>query len=105
MPRPALRRALSVWMNGERVGTWTLPSHGTETFTYASEWLDTEGGRPISLSMPLGPTGTAFRGSVVSSFFDCRISHLGTGRFPELGTTVKGSLIENLAELWLADAH
>ncbi len=70
MARPPLKRALSVRMNGERVGTWTLPAHGPETFTYSSEWLNADGARPISLSMPLGPVGSVFRGPVVTSFFD-----------------------------------
>ena len=70
MARPALRRALAVWMNGERVGTWTLPSNGPETFTYSSDWLNSDSVRPISLSLPLGPPGTSFRGPVVTSFFD-----------------------------------
>lgn len=70
MARPPLKRALSVWMNGEHVGTWTLPTHGLETFAYSPEWLEADGTRPISLSMPLGPVGSVFRGPVVTSFFD-----------------------------------
>jgi serine/threonine-protein kinase HipA len=57
-------------MNGERVGLWTLPTRGAETFVYAPEWLVSDGARPISLSMPLGPPGAEFRGPVVTSFFD-----------------------------------
>lgn len=70
MPRPALQKALSVWMNGERVGTWALPARGAETFVYNPEWLESDGARPISLSMPLGPAHHTFRGSEVASFFE-----------------------------------
>jgi hypothetical protein len=40
MARPTSTRSLAVWMNGERVGTWTLPLRGPQTFTYAESWLD-----------------------------------------------------------------
>jgi serine/threonine-protein kinase HipA len=68
MPRPSSTRALSVWMNGERVGDWTTRANGPEEFRYAKEWLTSEGARPISLSMPLRPT--AYKGEVVSAYFD-----------------------------------
>ena len=68
MARPSKSRALSVWMNGERVGTWIAhPSKGDE-FRYAPEWLTAEVGRPISLSMPLRPT--EYKGEIVTAYFD-----------------------------------
>ena len=70
MSRPSLRRSLTVWMNGERVGLWTHPARGPEEFAYAPQWLAASDARPISLSMPLGPPGSNFRGPVVTSFFD-----------------------------------
>jgi serine/threonine-protein kinase HipA len=41
-----------------------------EEFSYADVWLASEGTRPISLSLPLAPPGTAYKGSVVTSYFD-----------------------------------
>lgn len=70
MARPAKRRALGVWMNGERVGAWTLQANGAEEFAYADEWLESGAARPISLSLPLAPPGTTYRGDVVAAFFD-----------------------------------
>lgn len=70
MARPAKSRALVVWMNGERVGTWRLPAAGTEEFTYADEWLQSASARPISLSMPLAPANVAYKGGIVTAFFD-----------------------------------
>lgn len=68
MGRPAKRRRLAVWMNGERVGSWTTYPGRPDEFTYAEAWLTAAARRPISLSMPLGPT--AYRGDSVASFFD-----------------------------------
>ncbi len=70
MARPSKTRALSVWMNGERTGTWTQRANGAEEFAYAAEWMASGEARPISLSMPLAPDGAVYKGSVVTSFFD-----------------------------------
>ncbi|AXQ27485.1 type II toxin-antitoxin system HipA family toxin [Solimonas sp. K1W22B-7] len=68
MARPSSSRALAVWMNGERVGTWTTRAGRPDEFGYASEWLAAGAARPLSLSMPLGPGG--YKGEAVSAFFD-----------------------------------
>lgn len=68
MPRPSSRRDLGVWMNGERVGTWTSHPGRTDEFVYAKEWLTTPDARPLSLSMVLQPE--PFRGPRVAAFFD-----------------------------------
>lgn len=60
--------ALSVWMNGERVATWTLRS-GTHTLRYEPSWLVSERRRSLSLSLPIGPSLT-ITGAVVKSYFD-----------------------------------
>lgn len=70
MPRRSRTRELAAWMNGERVGTWTLRADGAEEFAYADAWLASAAARPISLSMPLGPPGTRYRGDVVHAYFD-----------------------------------
>lgn len=69
MGRRSHWRALSVWTNGQRVGTWTLPTRGDMEFTYDADWMSSPGGRPLSLSLPY--TGEqALRGERVHNFFD-----------------------------------
>ncbi len=70
MGRPSLKRELGVWINGVRVGTWTVAAKGIHEFTYADAWLNHPQARPISLSLPLADPGYSYRGEIVSSFFD-----------------------------------
>lgn len=70
MARQPTTQALTVWMNGERVGTWVAGRNEAQTFSYAEEWIRARATRPISLSMPLGPAGTVYRGDVVERFFE-----------------------------------
>jgi hypothetical protein len=48
----------------------------------------------VSEGLKLLKEQTARPAAVGPSLPVCRISHLGTGRFPELGTTLKGSPAE-----------
>jgi serine/threonine-protein kinase HipA len=57
-------------MNGERVGTWTLPARGAQTFTYAESWLRSSQFRPFSLSLPAGLGTATLSGDAVESWFD-----------------------------------
>jgi serine/threonine-protein kinase HipA len=57
-------------MNGERVGTWTLPARGDQTFTYAESWLRSSQFRPLSLSLPAGFGVSTLSGDAVESWFD-----------------------------------
>jgi serine/threonine-protein kinase HipA len=66
--RPSKSRALSVWMNGERVGTWVVHPAKPDEFRYTPEWLAADSARPISLSMPLRPT--EYEGATVAAYFD-----------------------------------
>jgi len=70
MGRPTRTRSLAVWMNGERVGTWSLPARGAQTFTYAETWLQSRQFRPLSLSLPAGLGASALSGDAVESWFD-----------------------------------
>ena len=70
MGRPTRARSLAVWMNGERVGTWTLPARGDQTFTYAESWLRSSQFRPLSLSLPAGFGTSTLSGDAVESWFD-----------------------------------
>ena len=69
MGRMSQARALSVWANGQRIGSWTIPSRGEVEFLYDAVWMNSPGGRPLSLSLPY--TGRqALRGERVRNFFD-----------------------------------
>lgn len=68
--RRARDRGLTVWMNGERVGTWRIHRNGEDSFEYVAEWLTSPNGRPISLSIPTLAPGHVERGPHVASFFD-----------------------------------
>jgi len=69
MGRIMQSRSLSVWSNGERVGTWTIPARGETQFLYDRTWRTSTLGRPLSLSLPY--TGDQpLRGDVVRGFFD-----------------------------------
>lgn len=69
MGRTLQSRSLSVWSNGERVGTWTIPARGDTQFLYDETWRTSALGRPLSLSLPY--TGDQpLRGDVVRDFFD-----------------------------------
>ncbi|HET7792875.1 MAG TPA: type II toxin-antitoxin system HipA family toxin [Rhizobacter sp.] len=58
---------LAVWMNGVLVGTWT--GSGSQTFEYAPSWLEFEGRRPLSLSLPI-TANRQVRGPAVAHYFD-----------------------------------
>ncbi len=68
MARPSRKRALGVWLNGIRVGTWSIGSSGVNEFRYEDSWLVHAQTRPISLSIPLGES--VYHGDAVSAFFD-----------------------------------
>lgn len=68
MARPRIPRALSVWMNGERVGSWHAGSQEGHRFVYDDSWLQSEHARPISLSMPLRSSREPYRKGVEAFF-------------------------------------
>lgn len=59
---------LDVYMNGYLVGELTKSTSGSHLFKYTRQWVDTLGGRPISLSMPL--RSQVYKGDEVYNFFD-----------------------------------
>ena len=69
MGRPTRARSLAVWMNGERVGIWSLPARGGQEFSYDDSWLRSRQFRPLSLSLPAGLGATMITGSDVESWF------------------------------------
>lgn len=60
--------SLCVWMNGQRVGTWT-PAKGTSEFVYEKAWIQSPYFRALSLSIPVTADLTV-RGNQVTSYFD-----------------------------------
>lgn len=61
-------KTLSVWMNGIQVGRLTKSLPGALAFGYTQEWLEMNGSRPISLSMPLQQK--AYTGELAYNYFD-----------------------------------
>jgi serine/threonine-protein kinase HipA len=62
-------RALAVWMNGERVGTWRVGRTGHHVFEYDPTWRTNPKSRPLSLSLPLTADGR-LEGEIVENYFD-----------------------------------
>ncbi|MBM0107656.1 HipA domain-containing protein [Steroidobacter sp. S1-65] len=61
--------SLAVWMNGQRVGTWSISRSGTSEFTYEQAWITSEFFRALSLSIPVS-ADLAVRGPTVTNYFD-----------------------------------
>lgn len=70
MGRRSHARALNVWMNGQLVGEWRLPTRGPMEFLYDAAWKQSPEARPLSLSLPLTPDPLPLRGEVVHNYFD-----------------------------------
>lgn len=70
MARPRKTRQLAIWMNAERVGTWTVGSNNVHRLSYDASWLLSPASRPLSLSLPLQPASISYQGEIVASFFD-----------------------------------
>jgi serine/threonine-protein kinase HipA len=64
-----MARRLAIWMNGLRVGYWTLAADGS-LFEYDPAWVADEQGRAISLTMPFRPGNAPYSGPVVHNYFD-----------------------------------
>ena len=62
-------KRLAVWMNGERVGTWTA-SQGNHQLDYDDNWLQSTQARPLSLTLPFTPGNQPHRGTHVGAWFD-----------------------------------
>lgn len=70
MGRKSHSRSLAIWANGVRVGVWTLPARGDATLQYDPQWVASDAGRPLSLSLPFNLDNLALKGSAVSNYFD-----------------------------------
>ncbi|MBE7417428.1 MAG: type II toxin-antitoxin system HipA family toxin [Ideonella sp.] len=69
MGRRSHARKLALWMNGERVGTWTTAPDG-DALHYAAAWLGSPQARPLSLSLPFRPGNPPHSGPVVRDYFE-----------------------------------
>src|SRR5262245_49443037 len=67
--RPSRQRSLDVWMNGQRVGRWSVSALGVHTLAYDAAWLASPDARPLSLSLPLGQS-KPLRGERIAAYFD-----------------------------------
>ena len=67
--RPSRQRSLDVWMNGLRVGRWSVSAQGLHAFAYDPGWPASPEARPLSLSLPVGQA-KPLRGERVAAFFD-----------------------------------
>ncbi|MGF6598572.1 serine/threonine-protein kinase HipA [Paraburkholderia sp. GAS448] len=70
MGRKSHSRALSIWANGERVGSWRIPTRGDTELRYDRAWMDSPSGRPLSQSLPFGVDDSPLTGAIVRNFFD-----------------------------------
>lgn len=70
MGRRSHSRALSVWANGSRIGEWHNPPGGVMAFQYDADWIASDVGRPLSLSLPFGLGPTRLRGEKIRNFFE-----------------------------------
>lgn len=65
-----MAQELSVWMNGQLVGTWSKSPFGVSIFEYEPSWVISEYARPLSISLPIPIAGGEIRGEVVQNYFD-----------------------------------
>ena len=70
MGRKSRARALSVWVNGKLVGEWRILARGETEFQYDSTWVESEEGRPLSLSLPFSLDRGSIKGRPVECYFD-----------------------------------
>ena len=68
MGRRSHTQSLDLWMNGHYVGVWSRHA-GRDTLAYASTWVDSPLGRPLSLSLPFQPGNLAHQGATVRHYF------------------------------------
>jgi HipA-like protein len=65
----AATSSLTVWMNGLRLGTWSIVRH-VHVLKYDPAWIESPAGRPLSLSLPFTRRNEPIRGAKVEPYFD-----------------------------------
>lgn len=66
----ARSQRLITWVNGFVAGAWTLPARAEMEFKYDEEWIASQQGRPLSLSMPFNIDNLPIKGRAVEYYFD-----------------------------------
>lgn len=101
MGRKSRARALSVWVNCKLAGEWRIPARGETEFQYDSAWVESEEGRPLSLSLPLSLDKGTIKGRPVECYFDNLLpdSDPIRKRLQNRFHTASGSAFELLAEI------
>jgi len=59
-------KSLAVWMNGERVSTWTAVQ-GKDQLLYDDSWLQSTQARPLSLTLAFTPGNQSHSGAHVGA--------------------------------------
>lgn len=61
---------LAIWMNGMYVGQWQRAGRLPAVLRYDEAWINSDTGRPLSLSLPLTSKTAVISGDVVSHYFE-----------------------------------
>jgi len=67
--RHSKTRHLGIWINGQRLGQWSVTNTGESLLSYDSQWVESDNAHPLSLSLPLR-SHSLHRGQVVENYFD-----------------------------------
>lgn len=70
MGRRSRTRALALWINGQRIGEWHIPTRGDPLIRYDLGWTQSKEGRPLSLSLPFTLDNAPIKGRPVELYFD-----------------------------------
>lgn len=70
MPRRSRARVLAVWVNGRHAADWKIPARGDVELQYQRAWVESEEGRPLSLSLPFTLDNLPIKGDAVRHYFD-----------------------------------
>lgn len=70
MGRKPRARALSLWVNGTHAADWTVPARGEVELQYTPSWVNSPGGRALSLSLPFTLDNSPLKGDAVRFYFD-----------------------------------
>jgi serine/threonine-protein kinase HipA len=68
--RHSRSKHLGIWMNGQRVGRWSVTATEESVLNHDADWIASEEGRPLSLSLPFQAGNPPHRGQVVVNYFD-----------------------------------
>lgn len=68
--RHSKTRHLGIWINGQKLGRWSISSTGESSLHYERQWLESDSAHPLSLSLPLQASDQPYRGMRVENYFD-----------------------------------